>query len=465
MKKLLFLLVFVISQNIFAQNINIVFAPDAYLYYVKKFHPIAKQSQLVIDNAKANVLSSRGGFDPKLYSYLDEKNYDSKNYYSLLDAGLKIPTWYGLEVFAGFQQNAGTNLNPENKVPYNGLANAGISASLIQGLYIDERRTALKKAKLFEQYSVYEQQNMLNDLILDAMQAYWNWVAAYHQLNVQNQAADLAFVRYQSIKSSFILGDNPAIDTLESYIQYQTRLFAKIDAEQNLRDKQLMLATYLWYEDNAPLELSDSVKAPEVNDSRLLTIVDSVIQMNFEIANDHPIMKLYEFKLKDLELDRRLNAEKFKPELNLKYNFLNEPVNSIPWDGLNTQNVKWGMSLTYPLFLRKERGELRKTKIKISENTWLRDLKKYDLQNKANSIQQELINTQRQLNLYTSVVENNTKMLEAEITKFRNGESSVFLINSREITLIQSQLSLISLTAKYHQLYVKKRWVLGNLFN
>ncbi|MFN5704617.1 MAG: hypothetical protein ACK45U_02065 [bacterium] len=55
-------------------------------------------------------------------------------------------------------------------------------------------------------------------------------------------------------------------------------------------------------------------------------------------------------------------------------------------------------------------------------------------------------------------------MLNAELTKFNNGESSVFLINSREIALIQAQLSLISLTAKYQQLYVKKRWAVGNLY-
>lgn len=465
MRRVFLSIFLLLSVSSYAQNINIVFGPDVYLYYVKNFHPIAKQSQLILDNAKANLLSARGGFDPKLYSSLDEKNFDDKNYYSFLDAGLKVPTWYGLEFNAGFQQNAGVNLNPENLVPYNGLAQVGFSANLLQGLYIDERRTALKKAKLFNQYSIYDQQSLLNELILDAMQAYWNWVSAYHQLNIQTQAADLALVRFQNIRSSYQLGDNPAIDTLESYIQYQNRFYAKIEAEQNLRDKRLMLSTFLWYEDNKPLELSDSVKAPEINNQKLLSMVDSIINTAIQINDEHPLIKQYEFKLKDLELDRKLNAERLKPNLDFKYNFLNEPVNSIPWDGLNSQNIKWGLSFSYPLLLRKERGNLQKTKIKIKENTWLRDLKRYDLQNKSNSIQQELINTQRQLNLYTSVVENNRRMLDAEINKFNNGESSVFLINSREITLIQSQLSLINLTAKYHQLYVKKRWILGNLFN
>lgn len=464
MKNRLVVLFCLLALQLNAQDSTVVFGPNAFLYYLKNFHPIAKQSNLIVQNAKSNLLSSRGGFDPKLYSNIDEKNFDDKNYYSFLDAGLKIPTWYGIEFKTNFQQNAGVNLNPENQMPYNGLAQVGVDFSVLQGLYIDERRTALKRAKLFLKYSNFEQQALLNDLILEGMTAYWNWVAAYYQLEVQRQAVQLSFVRYQSIKSSFILGDQPAIDTLESYIQYQTRLYSKIESEQNLIEKQLILSTYLWNDNDEPLEISSKIIAPAYNDRQNLRLVDSIINTVYVVSEQHPELKKYEFKLLDLELERKLKAEKLKPNLDVKYNLLNEPVNSVPWDGLNTQNIKWGVTFSYPILLRKERGDLQQTKIKIKETDWLRDLKKLELQNKLNTIQSELVNTQNQLQLYNSVVVNYQAMLNAELSKFNNGESSVFLINSREIALIQAQLSLISLTAKYQQLYVKKRWAAGNLY-
>lgn len=464
MRNSLVILFVLLTLQLSAQDSNLVFNQNAFLFYLKNNHPVARQSKLILDNAESNVLKSRGGFDPKLYSKLDEKNFDNKNYFSILEAGLNVPTWYGIEFKTSILQNAGTNINPENKMPYNGLVQVGLDFSVLQGLYIDERRTALKRAKLFLQYSSYEQQSLLNDLILEGMSAYWNWVAAYHQLEVQRQAVQLSFIRYQSVKASYILGDQPAIDTLESYIQYQTRLYSKVEAEQNLVEKQLMLSTYLWNDNNEPLEISNRIIPPSFDDKNNLSIVDSIISTSNSVSEKHPELMKYEFKLLDLELERKLKAEKLKPNLDIKYNFLNEPVNSIPWDGLNTQNVKWGIAFSYPILLRKERGDLQQTKIKIKETDWLRDLKKLDLQNKLNAIQSELVNTKSQLSLYNSVVRNYASMLDAEISKFNNGESSVFLINSREVALIQAQLSLINLSTKYQQLYVKKRWAVGNLY-
>ncbi|MEP0676561.1 MAG: transporter, partial [Nonlabens ulvanivorans] len=37
-----------------------------YMGFVKAHHPIAKQAQLLIDGGQANLLRSRGGFDPKI---------------------------------------------------------------------------------------------------------------------------------------------------------------------------------------------------------------------------------------------------------------------------------------------------------------------------------------------------------------------------------------------------------------
>ncbi len=465
MKRLI--LTFALVVNIalaFSQPQQKQFTEDAFLFYVKKYHPVARQAKILIEKANAEILSSRGAFDPVLYSYLDEKNFSDKNYYSLLDAGLKIPTWYGLEFKTGFNQNSGNYLNPENELPYNGLFQAGVNISLLQGMVIDERRAALSKAKVMLNYSTAEQELLLNDLILDAITTYWQWVKDYQQLSIQQQAAKLAFDRFNSLKGSYVQGDLPAIDTLESYMQYQLRMYNTYEAQQNLQESRLKMSTYLWYENNQPLEITDSLLAPDLTQASLIGKVDSLIGNTTVISSDHPYLKQYDFKIKALEIDRKLKVEKLKPKLNVNYNLINEPINPIPFDGLNMQNTKWGLSFSYPIFIRKERGDLKVAGLKIVETDLSRELKRYELNNKLNAVIFEQNNLRNQITIYRSLVENFQRMLSAEVDKFNNGESSVFLINSREINLIQAQISFVNINAKYQTLYYKRKWIEGTLF-
>jgi hypothetical protein len=58
----------------------------------------------------------------KLPLTLTKKQFKDTEYYSILNSSFKIPTWYGIEIKAGFEQNEGYYLNPENTVPNAGLA-------------------------------------------------------------------------------------------------------------------------------------------------------------------------------------------------------------------------------------------------------------------------------------------------------------------------------------------------------
>ncbi len=466
MKKIIFFVVlFFITEQVFSQTNLKRFDPDAFLFYVKKYHPIAKQAKILIDKANAEVLASKGAFDPLLYSYLDEKNYSDKNYYSLLDAGLKVPTWYGLEFKTGFSQNSGNYINPENELPYNGLFQAGVNISLLQGLVIDERRASLNKAKTMLNYSKAEQELLLNDLILDAMTAYWQWVKNYQQLSIHKEAVRLAFERFKLLKETYKQGDIPAIDTLESYMQYQLRAANVIEANQNLQEAQLKMSTYLWYENDLPLEITDSLTAPDLTKPEYILKLDSLRSGNISaISSSHPFIRQYDYKIKELEIDRQLKLEKLKPKLNLNYNLINEPINPIPFDGLNMQNTKWGVSFSYPLFIRKERGDLKIAGFKIMETDLNRELKKYELTNKLNAVIVEQRSVRDQIFIYRNLVDNFQRMLTAEIDKFNNGESSVFLVNTREMNLIQAQLNFVNINSKYQTIYYKRKWIEGTLY-
>lgn len=120
---------------------------NEFLGYVKKYHPLVKNANLEISKSQANLMMARGGFDPKIEVDFSKKQFKDKEYYSILNSSFKIPTWYGIEIKAGFDNNEGMYLNPQNTVPNQGLTSLGITVPLGQGLFINQRMADLQKGK------------------------------------------------------------------------------------------------------------------------------------------------------------------------------------------------------------------------------------------------------------------------------------------------------------------------------
>ena len=132
-----------------AQTDSLLFNYDDYITIVKAHHPISFQAGLQVQKGEAKLKKAKGGFDPKIEAEMQQKYYDGKQYYSYLHSGLKIPTWFGVDVNAGYGNTEGYYLNPESQTPTDGLWQAGLSINLGKGFLIDERRAELKQAKTY----------------------------------------------------------------------------------------------------------------------------------------------------------------------------------------------------------------------------------------------------------------------------------------------------------------------------
>jgi hypothetical protein len=130
---------------------------NEFIYAIKNYHPVVKQANLIPELANQGLLKSRGAFDPVLAASFNQKNFDGKNYWTILESKLQIPTYYGISLEGGYQFVTGDYTDPSRTLPSIGLPQAGITATLGKGLYMDERRAFLKQAKLFKNVSKYEQ--------------------------------------------------------------------------------------------------------------------------------------------------------------------------------------------------------------------------------------------------------------------------------------------------------------------
>jgi outer membrane protein TolC len=98
--------------------------------------------------------------------------------------------------------------------------------------------------------------------------------------------------------------------------------------------------------------------------------------------------------------------------------------------------------------LRKERADLKLAKLKLKDTEYEMISTKVTLQNKIQALKKELASLSVQNSIFEDVLEDYEQMLTAEERKFTLGESSLFLVNSREGKLIDAKLKAIELQNK-----------------
>lgn len=450
---ILFLLLF--SLNLQAQNTvsettspqKMEFTFNEYLGYVKKFHPLVKTANLEINKAQATLMAARGAFDPKIEVDFDKKQFKDTEYYSILNSSFKIPTWYGIEIKAGFDQNEGYYLNPENTVPNAGLTSLGISVPLGQGLFINQRMADLRKAKMQMQLGQAERKLQAIAVLYDASVAYFNWKKNYEEVQMYSQYNTNAETRYKAVQSLIKQGDKRAIDSVEAGISFKSRQLSLENSKLKLLKAKLDLSNFLWLDNSIPMELSEAL-FPELqieNTIQETLKTNDLLADNFSIEN-HPKISALETKIDMLEVDRKLKANALLPKIDLSYSYLSEPQYI---DSYKFENYKVGINFSYPIFLRKERGGLKLTQYKIQETTNSLNLERLQLSNKIKAQKEVITSLDKQRLMASDLVNNYKTMLQSEERLFTFGESSLFLINSRESSLITAQLTAIALRNEF----------------
>lgn len=442
-----------LSNLVFSQidnDLQLTFSE--YLGYVKQFHPIVKQANLKLEEGQANLIKARGGFDPKVMVDYSSKDYKNKDYYNLFNAKFKIPTWYGIEAKAGFEENDGVFLNPENNTPTNGLFSAGIKASLGQGLFINNRMATLKKAKYYNAQTKAERDLLINKTIYNASIAYFNWLQAYNETQMYTRFLNNAKKRFTGVKTSVIAGDKAGIDSLEANINVNNRKLILEQSKIKLLKTSLLVSNFLWLDNEVPIDINESVKPEQLTKERVDNVLNLEQSLNFNIEA-HPKLKAINSKISSLEVEKSLKSNKLLPKIDLEYNFITQ--NPDVSNTFNTANYKAGLKFVFPLFLRKERGELKLANLKIEASNFDRKNTTISIANNVKALIRELDSYQNQNTIIANIVKDYTALLKAEERKFSFGESSVFLINYRESSLIDAELKQLKLQNAFYKTQAK----------
>ena len=433
---------------------SVQFKLEEFYQQVKDHHPIARQATLIIERGRLTVTEARGSFDPKIVSDYNRKTFDGKNYFDIWDTYVKIPTLLNVDFKAGYERNDGLFLNPENTVPGNGLYYAGVSVPIGQGLIYNQNSIGLQKSKFENKSMKTKAISVVNNLFLDANFAYWWWFENYQKQEAVRTGLGLIEERFEGIRQSVLNGESAAIDSVEMLIQVQQWTNSLREAELHLQNSLLLIQNFLWSDELNPSSLNPVFDNNPQNDD-----INSYLE--WALAN-HPDLQNLIIESNIIELDRKLNAAKVLPEIDLNYNVISTSPSNLETPSLN-DNHKLGLHFAFPLLVRKERSKLKMVKIKQQEYGLKIDQKSREVLNKIQQSYNKVFTLQKMIEQQEEVVANYYRMLDGENTKFQNGESSIFLLNSRENKKLTGEIKLIGLKAKYHRAIGELQWSTGSL--
>ncbi len=326
--------------------------------------------------------------------------------------------------------------------------------------------------------AVADQIKEINKVLLSAAKSYWEWYYAYEAFQWINEVEELAEVRYRGVVRRVENGDVAPFNSLKAYINYQERDVLRAQAALEYENAKLTASVFLWRTDDEnaiPLEIAENTVPVRT---------DSVVNLSLEALNDlqrlarvnHPEITKLGAKIQQLQIQQRLNREFLKPEINLKYNFLANtfngdgqqlfnqrdiPVNGggmVPW---YENNYRAGVEFYFPLFLRKERAKLAQTRVKLEQNFFERSFVQRTIENEINTAYNTLYNLNTVIAMQQQMVQNYERLLEGEMRKFEFGESSIFLINTRETELLDARVKLLKLYTQYEKAKLELQYAAG----
>ncbi len=421
----------------------------------KAYHPIIKQANLQDQFADAQITGAKGTLDPKIESSYLEKSLRGTEYYNKFYNALKIPVWFPIDPKFEAYRNSGTYLSHEDYVSASSdywQFTAGISLPIGKGLFIDERRSMIKQAKLYTHIAESEKIKLTNKILLDITKSYWDWYFAYQQFKLLEQSLSIAEELFRRVKVDYELGEAAVVDTIQAKITYQNRMADYTNAQLELVNSRLRMSIHLWDDNEIPLEISDNVypvKDTELwvvpEDSAIYTLIDWALEY-------HPEIQKLKAKQQQLQVEEQWNKESLKPELNLSYSFIDAPINI---EGLETpqfgDNYKIGMDFSFPLLLRKERSYLQKTRIYQASNQFELLQTRQKVVASIRSAHAELEANQQLAFQYESLANNYSRLFEAELFNIEIGESDLFKLNIQQDKYIESQIKYLKALVKFEK--------------
>jgi len=413
-------------------------------------HPVATQARLVADQARSDLRTAWGAFDPTVTATWDQKKLTGTEYYNYFDAELKIPLPIGADVTLAFDRTMGRFFNPDRRTPVNGTFEAGISIPLGQRILTDERRNALQQARGARDVGEADRTAIVNKLLFLAAKDYGFWYESWRRRVIAQEGEALAEFRLQAVRRRVAVGEAAPIDSIEALLELQRREVTRFEAEASFYFSSLNITAYLWDDAGRPAPLPVDAKpvllgieGVGIDSTRLEALLDLATRRNPELLK-------IQARVRQAEAQRLFTTQALLPLAEAKLAGLSTSANEEAFfDGERLDNnYKAGLSIKSPLLFLKETGRFASSGQRLEFQRLERDRLRREVEFDARAAIFDLFNLERLRQRQVANVRNASLLRDAEQVRYEEGEGTLLILNIRERLVLDEAVKLAAVEAK-----------------
>lgn len=430
---------------------------------VDRAYPLLARAMQERALAEAGLLEAQGGFDLKLKSKADTKQFGYyKNRFFDAYAEQPLKTW-GAEVYGGYDRGQGNFGSWEgDRLSLDlGELRSGFRLPLLRDREIDERRANLRAAGVDLEIADQSIDKQRLSIYKMAAKSYWEWVAAGRLRQVAIDILDLATERTTNLEETIAAGMVAPIELTDNRRAILQRQSALVSAERQLRGSAIELSLYLRDDAGNPVIPADE-QLPDFPEPAPLD-QDQLLEDLERAASQRPELRGLLAKYRQLTIGRDLAENQIKPQVDLIAEFSRDAGDgSITKQG---NELKAGVAFELPWQRRKARGKLAAQDAKLTaisaEIRFMRDRVTADVRDAALAVRA----ANDRLELVRGELEAARELEQAERDRFDLGDSTLFVVNLREVATANAAAGVVKALADYQKALVDYRGATADLLS
>jgi len=404
--------------------------------------PDVRVAEAKVAEARAQRMAAFAAFEPRVNLSSEGKDYGNDLQYRLDRAEARVGLPGGIDLVGGANQSTGAFINPERLTPSEGLVNLGISAPLGGALIFSDRQYEWGASSRNLEIAESQLDRTERRAILNAVKVYTFWQAQSEVQGAVNEALAVAAERLRLVREAFRLGERSEMDTLEAYLSWVDR---RADAAKQAN-----------YTAGAIAEVEQLLRGADTTGVNLAGVkpqpLPVVLGTSRLEARSIPELEMVNSALRRERLATTTAWAQWLPAPYVDYRMLQ-------WGGSawNPEAVQWKVGLTVPLFNQRARAELAgaQARLRAAQANATATQNQFDVVRVQ--LDQQVQALDSELKALTASESAAYALLQQERRRFALGESTMFILASRETKYLEAVQKRTLTSAKLQSLEAERR--------
>ncbi len=405
-------------------------------------------AQAKVREAQAKRMAAFAAFEPRIDLSSEGKDYGNDLQYRLDRAEARVGLPGGIDLVGGASQATGAFINPERKTPTEGLANFGISAPLGGALIFSDRQYAWGAASRDLELEEAKLDRVQRKVTLDAVKAYTFWQAQSEVQSAVDDALAVAAERLRLVREAFRLGERSEMDTLEAYLSWVDRR-ADAAKQQNLSAAAVADVERLL---RGAEDISVNVRGARPEERPVILGLNAELSIAGPGAQNVPELAMAGAALRRERLATTTAWAQWLPAPYVDYRM-------IQWGGSawNPESVQWKVGLAVPLFNQKARADLAGAQARLRAAQANATSTQNAVEVLRTQLAQQVQALDSELKALTASETAAYALLQQERRRFALGESTMFILATRETKYLEAVQKRTLASAKLQSVEAERR--------